>query len=250
MDATLRDRAVLLGDTLVCADLHVGKGAASNVELPLGERDHLLDRLGALLDRYDPETVVVAGDFLHSFDRVPSDVQETVRALSGRIREAGARLVVTPGNHDAMLDTVWQGPTEAEHVLSGVPDVVEAVGTHEGTPASGEEDRRTVVCHGHTEPAADADCYVIGHDHPAITVEGKKWHCYLYAADAYRGAAVLVLPAFTHLAGGVSINRRRGTADLTSPLVADLDRFQPIVRDEEADETRAFPPLGEFRELL
>lgn len=250
MDATLRDRAVLLGDTLVVADLHVGRGAASNVELPLGERDHLLERLSALVDRYDPETVVVAGDFLHSFDRVPSDVRETVRALSGRVRESGTRLIVTPGNHDSMLDSVWQGPTETEYTLSGIPEVVEADSSHEGTIQNGEGDGRTVVCHGHTEPAADADCYVIGHDHPAITVEGRKWHCYLYAADAYRGAAVLVLPAFTHLAGGVSINRRHGTADLSSPLVADLDRFQPIVRDEEANETRAFPPLGEFRELL
>lgn len=246
MDATLRDRAVLLGETLVCADLHVGKARASTVELPLGEREHLLDRLGALLDRYDPGEVVVAGDFLHSFDRVPSDARETVTALERRVRDAGARLVVTPGNHDSMLDAVWQGPTETEYVLSGVPAVVEAV----DATAEGENDGRTVVCHGHADPETEADCYVIGHDHPAITVEGQKWHCYLYAPEVYRGAAVLVLPAFTELAGGVSINRRRGTATLTSPLITDLDRFQPIVRDEEADETRAFPPLGEFRELL
>jgi metallophosphoesterase superfamily enzyme len=249
MEATLRDRAVLLGDTLVCADLHVGKARASNVEAPLGERDHLLDRLGALVDRYDPAEVVVAGDFLHSFDRVPSDARETVTALEGRVRDAGARLVVTPGNHDSMLDTIWQGPTEAEYVLDGVPAVVEGAGESEGGGDDGT-DGQTVVCHGHAAPETAADCYVVGHDHPAITIEGQKWHCYLYAPDAYRGAAVLVLPAFTHLAGGVSINRRRGTADLTSPLITDLDRFQPIVRDEDADETRAFPPLGEFRDLL
>lgn len=248
MEATLRDRAVLLGDTLVCADLHVGKAADSNVELPLGERDHLLERVGALLDRYDPGEVVVAGDFLHSFDRVPADVQGTATALAGRVRDTGARLVVTPGNHDSMLDSVWQGRTESEYVLPGVPTVVDGAEASGGLDA--DDDARTVVCHGHAEPATDADCYVIGHDHPAITIEGKKWHCYLYAADAYRGAAVLVLPAFTHLAGGVSVNQRRGTATLTSPLITDLDRFQPIVRDEDADETRAFPPLGEFRELL
>jgi putative SbcD/Mre11-related phosphoesterase len=243
MDATLRDRAVLLGETLVCADLHVGKARTSNVDLPLGEREHLLGRLGALLDRYDPSEVVVAGDFLHSFDHVPSDVQETTTALKRRVRDAGARLVVTPGNHDAMLDSVWQEPTENEYVLSGVPAVIES---EVGTDTTGQ----TVICHGHAAPETEANCYVIGHDHPAITIEGKKWHCYLYAPDVYRDAAVLVLPAFTHLAGGVSINQRRGTATLTSPLVTDLDRFQPIVRDEEADETRAFPPLGEFRELL
>ncbi len=83
MDAQFRDRAVYLPaeETLVVADLHVGRDAASAVELPLGERADLTDRLSALLAAFDPREVVVAGDLLHAFDRIPEGVAETVAAL-------------------------------------------------------------------------------------------------------------------------------------------------------------------------
>jgi putative SbcD/Mre11-related phosphoesterase len=232
VDVTYRDRAALLGDVLVCADLHVGKAAAANVSLPLGERDHLVDRVAALCDRYDPETVVFAGDLLHSFDRVASAAEETVTALETTVRDAGATPLVTPGNHDAMLDVVWSGPTAHEFEVE----------TDEG---------RAVVCHGHLEPETEADLYVVGHDHPTITIEGRKWHCYLYGHGVYEGADLLVLPAFSHLIEGVSINRRYGgTATTNSPLIGDLDQCRPIVWDDESEEIREFPPLGEFRDLL
>jgi putative SbcD/Mre11-related phosphoesterase len=232
VDVTYRDRAVLLGDVLVCADLHVGKAAAANVSLPLGERDHLVERVTALCARYDPATVVFAGDLLHSFDQVATAAEETVTALANAVRDAGARPVVTPGNHDTMLDVIWSGPTAHEYTVE----------TADGT---------AVIYHGHHEPATEADLYVVGHDHPTITIEGRKWHCYLFARDAYDGADVLVLPAFSHLIEGLSINRRYGgTASTNSPLIGDLDRFRPVVWDDEAEEIREFPPLGEFRDLL
>ncbi|MFC7155261.1 metallophosphoesterase [Halomarina halobia] len=233
-DLTFRDRAVYLADAdaLVLADLHVGRDATSDVTFPLGERADLVERLGALLDRFDPAEVVFAGDALHSFDRVPAGVAGTLAALDRLVDESGARLVVTPGNHDAMLAAVWSGPTRRAHRL-----------------ADG-----TVVLHGHEPPEPDdrgAPRYVVGHDHPKITIEGRDWPCFLHGEGVLNGSDVLVLPAFTRLAGGVSINGNvsRGTP-LRSPLVADVDRFRPIVRDETAGETHAFPRLGEFRRLL
>lgn len=240
MDATLRDRAVVLGETLVCADLHVGKAEASSVDFPLGEREHLLDRLETLLECHEPTTVVFAGDLLHSFDRVPSHVENTATAIFRTVREADAEAVVTPGNHDTMLDVIWEGTTTHEFVVDGVPSL----------DGDGAESGTTVVCHGHAEPSRDANCYVVGHDHPTITIEGRKWHCYLYGTDVYDGADVLVLPAFSRLIEGVSINRRFGTAALNSPLIEDLGAFRPVVRDDDEAVTRAFPPLAEFRDLL
>lgn len=239
MEVTLRDRAAVFGEALVLADLHVGKARTANVDLPLGERDHLVDRLDALLSAFAPAEVVFAGDVLHSFDRVPTAARETLTALARTVREAGARPVVVRGNHDTMLDTLWAGTVHDEYELTGVPGVGPdgAAGT-------------VLVTHGHTEPAGDADCYVVGHDHPTLTVEGRKWHCYLHGRGVYRGGDVLMLPAFSHLLEGVSINRRSGTASLMSPLVPDLAKFRPIVWDDDAGETRAFPPLGEFRDLL
>jgi len=226
MERRYRDRAVFFPEegTLVVADVHLGRAATSNVEAPLGERGDVTERLAALCARFDPAEVVVAGDLLHAFATVPDGVAESVRALRETIRDSGARPIVTPGNHDDLLDEVWDGPVEPEYRLGD-----------------------WVVCHGHQAPSADAAGYVVGHDHPTIEIEGQRHPCCLTAEGAYRGGDLLMLPAFTRLAPGVAVNRMRAN-EFDSPLVVDADALRPVVDD--GDETLAFPPLGEFRRLL
>lgn len=231
MDVEFRDRAAYLpaADTVVVADLHLGRDAASAVELPLGERDDLLDRLHHLLDVFQPSAMVLAGDVLHAFSNVPEGVETTLDDLATLVANAGSDLVVTPGNHDPMLDTAFDDG--AEHRLS---------------------DGETVVLHGHEPPATQAERYVIGHDHPAIVVEGQKHPCMLYGSNVYQGADVLVLPAFNRLAEGTAVNDMRAR-EFMSPLVANgasLDQYRPFVWDKTAGDSLAFPPLGEFRQLL
>jgi len=225
-DLQLRDRAAMLGDVLVLADLHVGRGAASNVELPVGEGEEMVERFDALCGRFEPDEVVVAGDLLHSFDTVPVMVEETFAGLRAAARDVGARIVVTPGNHDTMLDAVWNGPTTPEYRVGD-----------------------TVVCHGHVDPAEDADRYVVGHDHPTISIEGQRHPCYLAGDGVDDGADLVMLPAFNRLLAGVEVNGM-SAAEFMSPLVRDADALAPLVRDEDADETLRFPPLGEFRHRL
>lgn len=223
-----RDRAVFLPEhaTLVLADLHLGKDAASNVEWPVGERGDIAERFATLVERYDPDEIVVAGDFLHSFSTLPRGVMESIRELTSTAREVGARVVVTPGNHDSLLGEVWKGPTSDEYRVGG-----------------------WLITHGHEEPEGKANGYIVGHDHPTIDIEGRRQPCYLYAEDHYRGADLLMLPSFTKLAAGVVVNGMR-TRDFQSPLVTRADDLEPVVRDEADDETLRFPSLGEFRDLL
>jgi putative SbcD/Mre11-related phosphoesterase len=228
MAFTLRDRAVYLPEaaTLVCADLHLGKDAASNVELRLGEHEDITDRFAALLDDFAPERVVVAGDLLHSFSSLPRGVLESVQTLERHADRVDAQLVVTPGNHDTRLGAVWKGET-ADEVTAG----------------------DWIVTHGHRPPESQAAGYVVGHDHPTINIEGRRRPCYLWGEGAYRGADVLLLPSFTKLAAGVEVNRMHA-GDFQTPLVRDADLFRPLVWDDDAGEVLEFPPLGEFRTLL
>lgn len=224
--AVFRDRAVYFpdADTLVFADIHLGRDRASNVEVPLGERADVLDRLGTLLDGFTPDEVVVAGDLLHAFDHVPPSVAETLAALETRIEESGARLVVTAGNHDTML-----GSLASVHAK---PRDEHAVGD-------------ALICHGHARPGKSADLYVIGHEHPAITVQGRKRPCYL-VGPAKQGRA-LVLPAFNRLAAGVDM---AGARSFRSPLLTRPGEYRPIIRDEAGEETLRFPPISEVRVFL
>lgn len=228
MRVEYRDRAVFLPDhgTLVVADVHLGRDETSALEVRVGEHEDVTGRFAALCARYDPDTVLVAGDLLHSFSTLPRGVAASVAEMKRAARDADARLVVVRGNHDTMLDDVWDGPTADEFRVG-----------------------EWVVCHGHEAPEADAAGYLVGHDHPAIEIEGQRQPCYLRGEGAPDGAALLMLPAFTPLAPGVLVNRMY-TRDFQSPLVADADALAPVVRDEAGGEALAFPPLRALRRLL
>jgi metallophosphoesterase superfamily enzyme len=228
-DVRFRDRAAYLpgADALVLADVHLGRAATSNVEFPLNERSDALDRLRDLLAATTPETVVVAGDLLHSFSTVPGGVADAVASVADAVRDAGGSLVVTPGNHDTRLEAVFDGETTDEYRLQD----------------------GTLVCHGHEPPDGDAPRYVVGHDHPAIRIEGRRHPCFCYGEGVFQGGDVLALPAFSRLAKGVLVNGATGR-DVQSPLLSSLPAFHPVVRDTDAAETLRFPPLRSFRDLL
>jgi putative SbcD/Mre11-related phosphoesterase len=220
------ERAAYLpeADAVVLADVHVGRDAASDVALPLGERVDLVKRLDALLDEFEPATVVVAGDLLHVHGTVPDGVRGTVDAIETAVRGADATLRVVRGNHDSMLDSV------------GI-DAEESVVLPDGT----------AVWHGHDDPPVDAGRYVVGHEHPAVEIEGTRHPCFLYGPRQHGGSDVVVLPAFTRLAPGTLVNGLRRDDSLSS-MLSDPDGFRPVVVSE--GETLAFPALGDLRGLL
>ncbi|EJN60558.1 metallophosphoesterase [Halogranum rubrum] len=228
-DLSFRDRAVFLAgpETLVVADLHVGRDEVSGVEFPLGERADLRERLDGLLAHYKPAVVVVAGDVLHSFSQISPAVTASLDELADCCHDAGATFVLVAGNHDTMLSEVWDGPIHESYRLTD----------------------GTVVCHGHEAVDEDAERYVVGHDHPAIEIEGQRRPCFLFGEAVYRDADVLMLPAFNCLAAGVPVNTMQ-TSDFQSPFVTDVDAFCPVVYDTDSHETLTFPPLGEFRKML
>ena len=218
-------------DALVVADLHVGRGEASAVSFPVGEREDLLTRLDGLLSRFDPERVVVAGDVVHTFSAVSERSRESLAVLRDACEERGAAVELAAGNHDTALESAWDGPIREAVVLDA------------------DDAPRTVVSHGHEPPSIAAERYVIGHVHPTIEIEGDRRPCFLHGEGVYRGADLLIMPAFTRLAPGVAVNEMRTDA-FDSPLVTDADRLAPIVFDPGRREPLRFPPLGAFRELL
>lgn len=224
--ATFGERAAYLPDAeaLVLSDLHVGRDEVSDVALPLGERADLVERLEELLDEFDPEEVVFAGDLLHVHGNVPVGVQDTVAPLETAVGDAGASLHVVRGNHDTMLGAVGITAEESVELRDG-----------------------TVVCHGHEHPPVDAPRYVVGHQHPAVEIEGQRHPCFLYGPNQHDGSDVLVTPAFTRLAAGTPVGGL-GAGAAVSPLLADPDGYRPIVVSD--GETLAFPALGELRGLL
>lgn len=229
-DVAFTRRAAYLrpADALLLADVHLGRDRQSDVQLPLGEREDILERLASAIDRFEPAEVVVAGDLLHSFGHLPDDVADAVEDLERLVSGAGATLAVTPGNHDTVLEGAFEGEMADERRL----------------------DDGTVVCHGHEHPDAGADRYVLGHDHPAITIEGRKHPCFLYGEDVLADSDVLVLPAFNRLARGAVVDGMHGDDFMSPVLAGGAGDYRPVVFDEDAEQALAFPRLSRLRDYL
>jgi len=227
MAITFRDRAALIEETLVLADLHFGRASESAVEAPIEDGRDVLDRLGDLLEETAPREVVVAGDLLHAFDTATPTVERRLAALDERVADAGAELIVVAGNHDTVLGEIRADPIVDRYRL----------------------DDRTVVVHGHERPDIEAERYVLGHDHPAIEIEGQRRPCFLKGSGGPNSSELLVLPAFNRFTAGVPVNEM-SAEDFQSPLVVAADPLEPIVRDEDAGETLRFPSLGSLRHHL
>lgn len=228
-EGELRDRAVYLpaAEALVLADLHLGKVAASAIEAPMGAGAGMVDRLDDLIVRFEPAEVVLAGDLLHSYEFVPRTARAALEKLLDRITAADADAVVIEGNHDPLLSELVDREIHDSYTLSD----------------------GTVVCHGHQVPSSPADRYVIGHDHPAIDIQGRRRPCYLQAENVYDGAEVLALPAFNPAIRGTVVNGLENGEPL-SPFLTDISRFQPVIRDRDADESLVFPRLDALRPHL
>lgn len=257
-----RDRAAYVpeADALVCADLHLGRDAESNVELPLGERRRIPRRIETLLERFDPAVLVVAGDVLHAFDEVSESVAESLAAVEAAAADADVELVFVAGNHDSMLASIAEAPVvEAYDLGTGTmvvhgdehPTTLNVVAVKSGEAESSEDQRVDVGADTDASGTGplDAERYVMGHEHPAIVIEGRRHACYLEGPASEANASVLVLPAFNRLARGTVLNGAN-TGDPASPLLGDIERFRPAVRDSEAEETLWFPPFSDLQPLL
>lgn len=225
----VRDRAVYLPGvgSLIAADLHLGKAAASAVDAPLEGGPAMVDRLTALVERFEPDELVLAGDVLHAFGYVPQAARDALVDLAERVAAVDVDLVLLEGNHDAQLTGLTDLEPEAARRL-----------------ADG-----TVVCHGHEYPDVAGDRYVVGHDHPVIEIEGQRRPCYLHGPGEHEGADVLALPAFNPAVRGTAVNRW-GDGDPLSPFLSTVTGFRPVVWDDDAGEPLVFPPLGSLQAYL
>lgn len=223
------DRAVYLptADALVAADLHLGMTVSDAIDAPIDEGPGIVDRLADLLDRFEPSSLVLAGDVLHAFDAVPRAASAAVAAIEALVTDADVDLEALAGNHDAHLPAILTEPPADSLEL---PD-------------------GTVVCHGHEPPTAAGRRYVVGHDHPVIEIEGRRRPCFLYGRAVYGDADVLALPPFSSAVRGSAVNDWTD-GDPLSPFLTRVSRFYPLVCDRESGATLTFPELESLQPYL
>lgn len=174
--------------TLLIADLHLGRGWAQRRrgELWPLTSDSEITKLDAVIAELAPRAIVFLGDLVHAPRPAPAERDETETQL--RRWQSCAELTVVRGNHDRAFGFDYAarlGIAFTEEWCAG-----DCVAIHGDRPPS-------------KLPVPGARI-VLGHLHPALRIEdsagvGHKLPAFLI------GERVIVLPAFSPLAAGVSM---------------------------------------------
>ncbi|MFT4092530.1 MAG: ligase-associated DNA damage response endonuclease PdeM [Niabella sp.] len=164
--------------TVLLADMHLGKTGyfrQSGIQIPSTVMLDDLQRLSLIIDTYQPETIVIAGDmFHHDYN---SDVE-----LFKQWRQSflSIRFQLVPGNHDKLLNINYREL-----------DIEVKDKTYSIAPF--------VVTH---KPADEVPgvCTISGHLHPGFTITGKakqsvRMPCFIVSDRQ------IILPAFSAFTG-------------------------------------------------
>jgi putative SbcD/Mre11-related phosphoesterase len=185
---------------LAVADLHLGYAWSHRAQgqmLPVAPVDDTLVRLRELIHDYAPERLLLLGDIVHRALPVPELVKE-LRELS----KLGPELILLAGNHDRQLQRLLKEVDQKQLLQTEF-----AAGDH-------------VFLHGDRPATQPARRYVIGHEHPAISLgdgvaTSRKFPCFLVAEN------LLTLPSFSNWSAHTPV----GAYEFMSPLARNA-KFQ------------------------
>lgn len=189
--------------TLVIADPHFGVEADLHRHgLHFPSRTNIrLARLLEIIEKSDPDTLVVLGDLKHMIPYVTYQEKNEMPNVLEKIREQ-TKFKLAPGNHDTGL----------EHFLK----------KGELLPMNGSVIDGAGFMHGHTIPANElaGNLILVGHHHPIVNIYDEVG-CSLRGTPGYllaevdekklglpkteTGTRALLVPAFYELAGGMDV---------------------------------------------
>lgn len=176
----LPEGAILLTETqtLVVADLHLGKSAAfrsHGLPVPEGDTARDLARLLELARRHSAREVIVAGDLFHA----PSGITPEIDAeITNFLQDLSVPFHLVEGNHDAKIKTL---PARLQALQS--------------------MDREGIRIIHDPADAHPAPLHIAGHWHPIARIrDGKRTSlrlpCFLLRENT------LILPSFGTFTGG------------------------------------------------
>ncbi|ELZ00550.1 metallophosphoesterase [Natrialba asiatica] len=227
---------------LLVADYHAGYEAGLRYERGVDVPSHAperRERLSSLIERTDPDRLVVLGDLMHSIGDPGGAERAELEVLFESEPLRSLDVTIVKGNHDGAIET-WLEPADGTAPPTGPPAGSVTIVSGDGI-ALGSESASTGtgtgtvgVCHGHTWPSRavlDSAVVCLGHEHPCVRLEDevggsrveRVWLRGRLDPDPFRdhfGATlpwladdspaeppqIIVLPAFNELVGGTWVN--------------------------------------------
>lgn len=199
-------------NTIIIADLHLGLEGVlrlDGVSIPQYQEKIITNRLNTIIDKYQPENIIVNGDFKHEFGKNLRQEWREVGKLLQHLSEEHTVILIR-GNHDNYLKTIASKhnvPMKMSHTIDDI-----------------------LITHGHkkiTHPKT-----IIAHEHPFIRLRDAvgamlSLPCFLVSDD------LIVMPAFSPLASGTDMTEAE-KQDFLSPQLQryNVDKLRVVAISE------------------
>jgi putative SbcD/Mre11-related phosphoesterase len=223
-------------DMLVISDLHLGLEGSMTSEgsyVPKFQLDDILEEIEEARKETGATGILVNGDLKNEFHRSYYSEKQEIKKFLRRLQKNFEDVIVIEGNHDNFIEK-----TVEDQGLELRDSYLE-----EGI----------LFLHGHESIETEKDFHtiVIGHEHPALSLEDEigvveKVDCALYG-NTKDGKNIVVLPAFSTISNGTRINEVP-QGELLSPILrekVDLPSMKAVAISREAG-VFEFPELGKF----
>ncbi|MFP3872103.1 MAG: metallophosphoesterase [Candidatus Natronoplasma sp.] len=227
---------------LIISDLHLGLEslmADAGMFMPKFQLSEMKDDISDMLEKKDVEKLMVCGDIKHEFSETSYGERKEVEEFIEFLKDLVNEICLVKGNHDNyLIYSVKIYPEVSLEDLFVFDDVC--------------------FVHGHEKheriKGLDLNYIIMGHEHPALTLTDEigakeKIRCFLYG-KTNDGKNLIVMPAFSSLAEGSTVNRVE-RKEILSPILrdtAELEEMKAVGVDKEAGLFK-FPDLKKLRDI-
>ncbi len=193
-NAEISDLGLIVGNTLIISDLHIGYEQALNREgimVPRFQYKKILERLQEIISLFDVDRIVVNGDLKHEFGRITR--QEWDEALNFIIflKNNFKEVILLKGNHDNFTKFIADKSGLKVYDTYSMGDFI--------------------IMHGDKIPddimTIKESTIIIGHEHPCIGIRNgerfEKIKCFL--KGSYKDKKLIVMPSFNFVTEGSDV---------------------------------------------
>ncbi|PSH02000.1 MAG: hypothetical protein BRC26_02650, partial [Nanohaloarchaea archaeon QH_8_44_6] len=198
-------------DLLVISDLHLGLEKTMTAKgnyIPQNQLDTMKEEIKKAKDRKGADRILINGDLKNQFKTSYSENEE-VKELLNFLAFSFDEIIVVEGNHDTFIDSALKDngiEMKEYHLEDGILFV------------HGDKRLKDID----VEDEKNIDTVVIGHEHPAITLKDdigvKEKIPALLHGNLDEKRKLVVLPAFSRIANGTSVNEVP-KRELLSPIL-------------------------------
>jgi len=193
-NAEISDIGLIIDNTLIIADLHLGYEQSLNREgimVPKFQYRKILERILEIIEKTKASQVVINGDLKHEFGRITRQEWKEAMNFIQFLKETFNDVVLLKGNHDNFTRFIAQ-KTDLE--------VYESYSLKEFIIMHGDKIPDDIMSH-------EELTIIIGHEHPCIGIRNgerlEKMKCFL--KGCYKDKNLIVMPSFNFVTEGSDI---------------------------------------------